>query len=80
VVGGGKRTLDVFFFAKKAQNERWEVVAGQEIQIFYKKTKKRPCKNLDSLNLELWNAFIVFSLKKKKHVKSQITAGTHWNM
>jgi hypothetical protein len=26
VVGGGKRTLDVFFFAKKARNERWEVV------------------------------------------------------
>jgi hypothetical protein len=32
VVGGGKRTLDVFFFAKKARNERWEVVTGPCIQ------------------------------------------------
>ncbi len=25
---GGKKNLDVFFSAKKAQNERWEVVWG----------------------------------------------------
>jgi hypothetical protein len=30
VVGGGKTTLDVFFSAKKAQNERWEVVPGHK--------------------------------------------------
>jgi hypothetical protein len=29
VVGGGKRTLHVFFFAKKAQNEHWEVVVDK---------------------------------------------------
>ncbi len=28
-VGGKKRTLDVFFSAKKAKNERWEVVEVQ---------------------------------------------------
>ena len=28
MVGGGKRTLDVFFPRQKAQNERWEVVRG----------------------------------------------------
>jgi hypothetical protein len=30
VVGGGKRTLDDFFPAKKAQDVRWEVVRGLE--------------------------------------------------
>jgi hypothetical protein len=28
VVGGGKRTLDDFFPAKKAQDARWEVVTA----------------------------------------------------
>jgi hypothetical protein len=28
VVGGGKRTLDVFFLAKKLQDAHWEVVRG----------------------------------------------------
>jgi hypothetical protein len=33
LVGGGKRMLNVLFLAKKAQNERWEVVVGQLISL-----------------------------------------------
>ncbi len=32
LVGSRKRTLDVFFSAKKAQNERWEVVNGGHLR------------------------------------------------
>jgi hypothetical protein len=37
---------------------------GQPIQICYKMTRQRPCKNMDSPNSELWKANLA---KKRKN-------------
>ncbi len=68
----------------KVKNETTNLDCGSDldwlgipIQIFYKMTKKRPCENLHSLNLELWRVF--FANKRNKKAKKQITmAGTQW--
>jgi hypothetical protein len=40
------------------------LVEGQPIQICYKMTRQRPCKNMDSPNSELWKANLA---KKRKN-------------
>jgi len=48
---------------------------AQQVQILDEKSKSRPCKNLESLNLE--SGTTLLCRKKVKKLNKRITAGTH---
>jgi hypothetical protein len=64
-----KSGTQIIFWNKIDHDLNLDRLSGQPIQICYKMTKKRPCKNISSLNLELWNIFFIKNIPKTPKIE-----------